>query len=156
MNANANVILDWLEATDAAAFRAHDRHEGPGSLVAHLRAIGRADLADEVMRAEDEHTPDDQPPRSVELAIGSALVRYVANDPAHVRFEVVDQLLSHHPSVWRSFLEEAASTIDADVAVRAALEDGTLKGDELVKAKVTLSIESLGLSTEIDGDINLA
>lgn len=123
MNANANVILDWLEAADAVALRAHDRREGPGSLVAHLRARGRTDLADEVMRAEDEHTPDDQPPKSVELAIGAALVRYVANDPAHLRFEVVDQLLSHHPSVWRSFLEEAASTIDADVAVRAALED---------------------------------
>ena len=41
-------------------------------------------------------------------------------------------------------------------AVRAALEDGTLKGDETVKTKVTLSIESLGVSTDIDGDIDLA
>lgn len=123
MNADANVILSWLEAADAAGLRAQDRHEGPGSLVAHLRASGRNDLAGEVTRAEDEHTPHDEPPKPIELAIAVALVRYVANDPAHVRFEVVDQLLSHHPSVWRSFLDEAALAIDADATVRAALED---------------------------------
>lgn len=123
MNTDANAILDWLEAADAAGLRARDRHEGPGSLVAYLRAIGRTDLAREVTRAQSEHTPDDEPPKPVELAISVALVRYVANEPAHVRFEVVDQLLSHHPSVWQSFLDEAALAIDADAKVRAALED---------------------------------
>ena len=57
----------------------------------------------------------------------------------------------------RKFLKNVGITSQREIesAVRAALEDGTLKGDETVKAKVTLSIESLGLSTEIDGDIDL-
>ena len=57
----------------------------------------------------------------------------------------------------RKFLKNVGVTSQREIesAVRAALEDGTLKGDELVKAKVTLSIDSLGLSTEIDGDIDL-
>lgn len=57
----------------------------------------------------------------------------------------------------RKFLKNVGVTSQREIesAVRAALENGTLKGDETVKAKVTLSIESLGLSTEIDGDINL-
>ncbi len=57
----------------------------------------------------------------------------------------------------RKFLKNVGVTSQREIesAVRSALEDGTLKGDETVKAKVTLSIESLGLSTEIDGDINL-
>ena len=58
----------------------------------------------------------------------------------------------------RKFLKNVGVTSQREIesAVRAALEDGTLKGDELVKAKVTLSIESLGVSTDIYGDIDLA
>ena len=58
----------------------------------------------------------------------------------------------------RKFLKNVGVTSQREIesAVRAALEDGTLKGDETVKTKVTLSIESLGLSTDIDGDIDLA
>jgi len=57
----------------------------------------------------------------------------------------------------RKFLKNVGVTSQREIegAVRAALEDGTLKGDETVKAKVTLSIEALDLSVEIDGDINL-
>ena len=57
----------------------------------------------------------------------------------------------------RKFLKNVGITSQREIesAVRAALEDGTLKGDETVKAKVTLSIESLGVSTDIDGDIDL-
>ena len=57
----------------------------------------------------------------------------------------------------RKFLKNVGVTSQREIegAVRAALEDGNLKGDETVKAKVTLSIESLGLSTEINGDIDL-
>ena len=57
----------------------------------------------------------------------------------------------------RKFLKNVGITSQREIesAVRTALEDGTLKGDETVKAKVTLSIESLGVSTEIDGDIDL-
>ena len=58
----------------------------------------------------------------------------------------------------RKFLKNVGITSQREIesAVRAALEDGTLKGDETVKTKVTLSIESLGISTDIDGDIDLA
>ncbi len=57
----------------------------------------------------------------------------------------------------RKFLKNVGVTSQREIegAVRAALGDGTLKGDETVKAKVTLSIESLGVSSEIDGDIDL-
>ena len=58
----------------------------------------------------------------------------------------------------RKFLKNVGITSQREIesAVRAALEDGTLKGDETVKTKVTLSIESLGVSTDIAGDIDLA
>jgi ribosomal protein L1 len=57
----------------------------------------------------------------------------------------------------RKFLKNVGITSQREIenAVRTALEDGTLKGDETVKAKVTLNIESLGVSVEIDGDIQL-
>ncbi len=58
----------------------------------------------------------------------------------------------------RKFLKNVGVTSQREIetAVRSALEDGTLKGEETVKAKVTLTIEQLGVSTEIDGDIELA
>ena len=58
----------------------------------------------------------------------------------------------------RKFLKNVGITSQREIesAVRAAMEDGTLKGDETVKTKGTLSIESLGVSTDIDGDIDLA
>ena len=57
----------------------------------------------------------------------------------------------------RKFLKHVGVTSQREIetAVRTALEDGTLKGEETVKAKVTLTIERLGVSTEIDGDIDL-
>ena len=58
----------------------------------------------------------------------------------------------------RKFLKHVGVTSQREIetAVRSALEDGTLKGEETIKAKVTLTIERLGVSTEIDGDIDLA
>ncbi len=58
----------------------------------------------------------------------------------------------------RKFLKTVGVTSQREIetAVRAALEDGTLRGEETIKAKVTLTIEQLGISTEIDGDIELA
>ena len=58
----------------------------------------------------------------------------------------------------RKFLKHVGVTSQREIetAVRTALEDGTLKGEETVKAKVTLTIERRGVSTEIDGDIDLA
>ena len=57
----------------------------------------------------------------------------------------------------RKFLKNVGVTSQREIenAVRSALNDGTLKGEETVKAKVTLTIESLGVSTEIEGDIAL-
>ena len=58
----------------------------------------------------------------------------------------------------RKFLKNVGVTSQREIetAVRDALADGTLKGEETVKAKVTLTVEQLGISTEIDGDIELA
>ncbi|WNJ99679.1 DUF6494 family protein [Thalassospiraceae bacterium LMO-JJ14] len=57
----------------------------------------------------------------------------------------------------RKFLKNVGVTSQREIetAVRAAVENGTLSGDEAVDAKVTLSIESLGLSTDITGKIEL-
>ena len=57
----------------------------------------------------------------------------------------------------RKFLKNVGVTSQREIetAVRSALEDGTLKSKETVKAKVTLTIEQLGISTEIEGDIEL-
>lgn len=58
----------------------------------------------------------------------------------------------------RKFLKNVGVTSQREIegAIRAAIDDGRLTGTETVKAKVTLSIESLGLSTDVDGDIDLA
>lgn len=58
----------------------------------------------------------------------------------------------------RKFLKNVGVTSQREIegAVRAGLEDGTLKGEETIRAKVTLSIETLGLSADIEGEINLA
>ncbi len=57
----------------------------------------------------------------------------------------------------RKFLKNVGITSQREIegAVRAAIDDGKLSGDESIDAKVTLTIESLGLSTEIDGKIDL-
>ncbi len=57
----------------------------------------------------------------------------------------------------RKFLKNVGVTSQREIeaAVRAAIGDGRLSGDETVKARVTLSIEQLGLTTDIDGEIEL-
>ncbi|MEX0692857.1 MAG: DUF6494 family protein [Rhodospirillales bacterium] len=57
----------------------------------------------------------------------------------------------------RKFLKNVGVTSQREIesAVRAAVDNGTLTGDETIQAKVTLSIESLGLSTDIKGAIQL-
>jgi len=57
----------------------------------------------------------------------------------------------------RKFLKNVGITSQREIesAVRAAIDNGTLSGDVTVQAKVTLTIDSLGLSTEIDGKIDL-
>ena len=57
----------------------------------------------------------------------------------------------------RKFLKNVGVTSQREIetAVRRALEEGTLKGEETVKAKVTLTIKSLGVSADIEGEIEL-
>ena len=57
----------------------------------------------------------------------------------------------------RKFLKKVGVTSQREIeqAVRDAIEAGKLKGNETVKAKVTLTLEGLDLSHEIDGDISL-
>ena len=57
----------------------------------------------------------------------------------------------------RKFLKNVGVTSQREIetAVRDAIASGKLSGDETVNAKVVLSIESLGVSTEIDGSIDL-
>jgi len=57
----------------------------------------------------------------------------------------------------RKFLKNVGVTSQREIeaAVAAALADGRLKGDETVNARVTLSIDSLGLMTDIEGEISL-
>ena len=58
----------------------------------------------------------------------------------------------------RKFLKHIGVTSQREIelAVRAALADGRLKDGETVKARVVLSIDSLGVSHAIDGDIELS
>jgi hypothetical protein len=57
----------------------------------------------------------------------------------------------------RKFLKNVGVTSQREIesAVRAAVESGKLTGDETIKARVTLSIESLGLAANINGSIDL-
>ena len=57
----------------------------------------------------------------------------------------------------RKFLKVVGVTSQREIenAIRAAVEDGRLKGDEALSAKVVLTIEKAGLSHTIDGTIAL-
>ncbi len=57
----------------------------------------------------------------------------------------------------RKFLKQVGVTSQREIeqAVRAAVDAGKLSGNETLKAKVTLTVDGLGLSHDIDGDINL-
>ena len=58
----------------------------------------------------------------------------------------------------RKFLKKVGVTSQREIeqAVRTAVESGALKGNETLKAKVTLTVEGLDVSHDIDGDISLA
>ena len=57
----------------------------------------------------------------------------------------------------RKFLKAVGVTSQREIetAVRAALQDGRLKGSEMLKAKVTLTLSGVNLAHEIDGEIEL-
>ncbi len=58
----------------------------------------------------------------------------------------------------RKFLKQVGVTSQREIeaTVRAAVEDGRLKGDETITARMTLTIETLGLSKDIEGKIALS
>ena len=58
----------------------------------------------------------------------------------------------------RRFLKKVGITSQREIekAVRDAVASGRLKGNEAVPAKMTLSVEQLGVTLEIGGDIELA
>ena len=57
----------------------------------------------------------------------------------------------------RKFLKVVGVTSQREIenAVRAAVAAGTLKGNETLKAKVTLTLPGASLTHDIDGDIEL-
>jgi hypothetical protein len=57
----------------------------------------------------------------------------------------------------RKFLKEVGVTSQREIekAVRAPLDNGSLKGSESLKAEVTLTIAGIGLTHRVDGDIRL-
>jgi hypothetical protein len=57
----------------------------------------------------------------------------------------------------RKFLKTVGVTSQREIehGVRKALADGKVKGDAKLKAKVMLTIPAIGLTHEIDGDIEL-
>ena len=57
----------------------------------------------------------------------------------------------------RKFLKKVGITSQREIeqAVRAAVAGGRLKGNEALPAKVTLTVEGIGLSVEIEGAVEL-
>lgn len=57
----------------------------------------------------------------------------------------------------RKFLKKVGVTSQREIeqAVRDGLESGKLKGNETLRAKVTLTLDGTGLKYDIDGEIKL-
>jgi Family of unknown function (DUF6494) len=57
----------------------------------------------------------------------------------------------------RKFLKKVGITSQREIeqAIRGALADGRLKGNEALPAKMVLTVDGAGLAVEIEGDIEL-
>jgi len=57
----------------------------------------------------------------------------------------------------RKFLKKVGITSQREIerAVRAAIAGGRVKGNEALSAKVTLTVDGVGLAMEIDGVVEL-
>jgi len=57
----------------------------------------------------------------------------------------------------RKFLKKVGITSQREIekAIRSALANGRLKGQEALPAKMILAVEGIGLAVEIDGAIEL-
>ncbi len=58
----------------------------------------------------------------------------------------------------RKFLKKVGVTSQREIeqAVREGIDAGTLKGDEKLQVKATLTIQGLPLTHDIDGEISLS
>ena len=58
----------------------------------------------------------------------------------------------------RKYLKKVGITSQREIenAVRSAIDNELIKGDESLGVKVRLSIDALNLSVDIDGEINLS
>jgi hypothetical protein len=58
----------------------------------------------------------------------------------------------------RKFLKKVGVTSQREIekAVRAAIDEGRLKGDETLSAEVTLKVNGVEISEKIDGRIELS
>jgi uncharacterized protein DUF6494 len=58
----------------------------------------------------------------------------------------------------RSFLKEVGITSQREIekAVREAVRAGKLKGNERLQARMTLTVESIGLKHEVAGEIRIS
>ena len=57
----------------------------------------------------------------------------------------------------RKFLKKVGITSQREIekAVNDAISDGVLKGNETLKARITLAVDDVNLSATIDGEISL-
>ena len=57
----------------------------------------------------------------------------------------------------RKFLKKVGITSQREIeqAIRKSVADGRLKGNEALAARMTLTVEGVGLAIEIDGGIEL-
>ena len=60
--------------------------------------------------------------------------------------------------IIRKYLKKVGITSQREIenAVRAAIDNELIEGDESLGVKVRLSIDALNLSVDIDGEINLS
>ncbi len=58
----------------------------------------------------------------------------------------------------RKFLKQVGVTSQREIekAVRAGLDSGKLQGNETLKARITLTVEGLGLQHTVEQDIKLS
>ena len=58
----------------------------------------------------------------------------------------------------RKYLKKVGITSQREIenAVRSAIDNESIAGDESLEVKVRLSIDALNLSVDIDGEINLS
>jgi len=58
----------------------------------------------------------------------------------------------------RKFLKKLGITAQREIekAVRDAVENGRLKGNESLRAKATVAVSGINLNVEVDGNIELA